>query len=38
MTTIIYAGVILGALGLVFGLVLAFAGKKFHVETDERVE
>ena len=29
---------VLGALGLVFGLLLGFAGKKFAVKTDERVE
>lgn len=37
MTTIIYAGLLLGILGLVFGGVLSFADKKFHVEVDERV-
>lgn len=36
--TILYAALCLGALGLVFGLVLTFASKKFHVEVDERVE
>ncbi len=35
--TILYAGILLGALGLVFGGVLSFASKKFHVEVDERV-
>ena len=34
---ILYAGLVLGGIGLVFGLVLTFASKKFHVETDERV-
>lgn len=29
---------VLGLLGLVFGLVLGYAGKKFAVETDERVQ
>lgn len=29
---------VLGAMGLVFGAVLAYASKKFAVETDERVE
>lgn len=36
--TIVYAGLLLGILGLVFGLVLTFASKKFHVEVDERIE
>ena len=36
--TILFSVLVLGALGLVFGLVLDFAGKKFHVETDERVQ
>ena len=34
---IVYAGLLLGALGLIFGGVLTFAAKKFHVEVDERV-
>ena len=38
LTTILYAGAVLGVLGIVFGLVLNFAGKKFHVEVDERIE
>ena len=38
MMTIIYAVLLLGGLGLIFGAVLSFASKKFHVETDERVE
>ncbi len=37
METTIIAGLLLGALGLIFGAVLSFAGKKFHVEVDERV-
>lgn len=37
MLTILLACAILGALGLIFGLALNFAGKKFHVEKDERV-
>ena len=37
MITIILACAVLGALGLIFGLVLNYAGKKFAVETDERV-
>ena len=35
--TILYAGILLGALGVIFGAVLGFANKKFHVEVDERV-
>ena len=35
--TILYAGILLGALGIIFGGVLSFASKKFHVEVDERV-
>mgnify|MGYP003290919194 CR=1 FL=1 len=35
---ILYAGLLLGILGLIFGGVLTFAAKKFHVEVDERVE
>ena len=35
--TILYAVLLLGGLGLVFGGVLTFAAKKFHVEVDERV-
>ena len=35
--TILYAGILLGALGLIFGGVLTFASKKFHVDVDERV-
>ncbi|MBQ4074032.1 MAG: RnfABCDGE type electron transport complex subunit B [Clostridia bacterium] len=38
MMTIVYAVVLLGGLGLIFGAVLSFASKKFHVEVDERVE
>jgi len=34
---IVYAFLVLGAIGLVFGLVLGFVGKKFAVEVDERV-
>ena len=36
--TILYAGAALGALGIIFGLVLTYAAKKFHVEVDERIE
>ena len=35
---IIYSIATLGALGLVYGLVLAFASKKFHVEIDPKIE
>ena len=35
---IIVPGLILAALGLVFGLILAFASKKFAIAKDERVE
>ncbi len=38
MTTVIYAVLILGALAVVFGAVLAFAAKKFAVEKDPRQE
>ncbi len=34
---ILYATAVLGALGIIFGAVLTFAGKKFHVEVDPRV-
>jgi len=34
----IYAIIILGALGLIYGLGLAFASKKFHVEIDPKIE
>ena len=36
--SILYAGLVLGAIGLIFGLVLTFAAKAFHVDVDERVE
>lgn len=36
--TILYAALLLGGLGLVFGGALSFASKKFHVDVDERVE
>ena len=38
MTTVISAIVILGALGLVFGVLLVIAGKVFHVEKDPKEE
>ena len=34
----VYPALILGGLGLVFGLLLAYASQRFHVETDPRVE
>lgn len=36
--TIVYAGLLLGVLGLAFGGLLTFAAKKFHVQVDERIE
>ena len=36
MTTILYSIAVLGALGAVFGAVLAFAAKIFHVEVDPK--
>ncbi|HOR13536.1 MAG TPA: RnfABCDGE type electron transport complex subunit B, partial [Clostridia bacterium] len=38
VTAILYALLVLGALGLVFGIVLGIADKKFFVPADERVE
>ena len=38
MTAILTAIGILGALGLIFGLVLAIASKVFYVETDPRLD
>lgn len=38
MSTITIPVMIVGGLGLIFGLVLAFASKVFHVEVDPRVE
>lgn len=38
MQTVIISVLVLGILGAVFGLVLAFAAKKFAVEVDERQE
>lgn len=37
MMTIIFAVLVLGIMGLLFGLVLAFASKVFAVEVDERI-
>ncbi len=37
MMPILSAGIVLAVIGLVFGLVLTFASKKFHVDVDERV-
>lgn len=34
---IVYALLVLGALGVIFGLLLGLVGKKFEVKTDERV-
>ena len=31
---ILYAGLVLGGIGLVFGLILTFASKAFHVDVD----
>ena len=36
--TIVCAGLLLGALGLVFGGLLTFSAKKVHVQVDERIE
>ena len=36
MTTILYSILVLGILGAIFGALLAFASKIFHVETDPR--
>ncbi len=35
---ILWPGIVLGGLGLAFGLILAFASKKFAVEKDPRIE
>jgi Na+-translocating ferredoxin:NAD+ oxidoreductase RNF subunit RnfB len=35
---ILYSTIALGSLGLIYGLVLAFASKKFHVEVDPKIE
>lgn len=35
---ILKAGLVLGVIGALFGLVLSYASKKFHVEVDARVE
>ena len=37
MMTIVYAAAVLGGLGLVFGILLAVAGKVFYVPADWRV-
>ena len=37
MMPILSAGIVLAVIGLIFGLVLTFASKKFHVDVDERV-
>ena len=38
MITILYSGLLLGGLGLAFGLILSYASRKFHVDTDPRVK
>jgi Na+-translocating ferredoxin:NAD+ oxidoreductase RNF subunit RnfB len=35
---ILYSIIVLGALGLIYGLGLAFASKKFHVQVDPKIE
>ena len=37
MMSIVYAVLVLGVMGLLFGLILAFASKVFAVEVDERI-
>lgn len=37
ITSIIYSVLVLGCLGLIFGVLLGFASKKFEVEVDERI-
>ena len=37
MTTLIWAIVVLGALAIIFGLILAIAAKVFEVEVDPRL-
>lgn len=38
MTAILIPIMVVGGLGLAFGLILAFASKKFHVEVDPKIE
>jgi Na+-translocating ferredoxin:NAD+ oxidoreductase subunit B len=38
MSVIILPGLLIGSLGLIYGLVLAFASKKFYVEIDPKIE
>ncbi|RLC51360.1 MAG: electron transporter RnfB [Candidatus Cloacimonadota bacterium] len=38
MTVVIYAIISLGLLGLIYGLILAFASKKFYVKVDPKIE
>ena len=38
MTTILYALLVLGIMGAVFGLILAIASRVFAVKTDDRLE
>ena len=37
MTTLVYAIIVLGALAIIFGLILAIAAKVFEVEVDPRL-
>lgn len=38
MTHIVLPGILVGGLGLAYGLILAFASKKFYVEIDPKIE
>ena len=38
MEILIYSIITLGTLGIIYGLGLAFASKKFHVEIDPKIE
>lgn len=38
MSILLYSIITLGALGLIYGLGLAFASKKFHVEVDPKID
>ena len=38
VVSILNSVLVLGALGLIFGAILAYASKKFAVDVDERVE
>ncbi len=37
MTTIFYAALVVGAVGIIIGILLGIVGKVFHVDVDERV-